>query len=110
MKNIYLIIALIILSSNFLFAQDFSIGLKDGISSTGISGRFDFRNFDQTQISNRIGHSFGLMLNYRTTSFLTLQVEINYEYKGFEFPDNILFGGGYDGYYYINSSFAPRKH
>jgi len=107
MKKRYLVIVLIFLSSDFLYAQDFSIGLKDGISSTGITGRFDFRNFDQTQIKNRIDHSFGLLLNYRTTSYFTLQMEINYENKGFEFPDNILFGGGYDGYYHINYITIP---
>lgn len=97
MKKKYLIITLFILSSNFLFAQYFSIGLKDGISWSGINGRYDFKNFEQTQIKNRIGQSFGLLLNYRTISFLILQAEINYEEKGFDFHNPWIIGGGYSG-------------
>jgi len=108
MKKKNLITILIILSSNFLFAQDFSIGLKDGIPSTGISGRFDFRNFDQTQIKNRIGHSFGLLLNYRTTRFLTLQMEINYNNKGFDFQNDIQIDGiAYTGSFNVNYITIP---
>jgi len=107
MKNIYLIIALIILSSNFLFSQDFSLGLKDGASWSSIDGRFDFKNFNQTQIQNRVGHSFGLLLNYRTTRFLTLQMEFNFEEKGFKFSDNNFIGGGYSGNYSINYFTIP---
>jgi len=93
MKKKYLIIAFIILSSNFLYAQYFSIGLRDGISWSGI--RYDFERF---QIKDRTGQSFGLLLNYRTLSFLILQAEINYEEKGFDFQtDPLLCGGGYSG-------------
>lgn len=108
MKYFHLIIALIILTSNTLFAQDFSIGLKDGISWSGITGRFDFKNFNQTQIQNRIDHSFGLMLNYKTTRFLTLQIEINYENKGFAFQNDIwLDGVAYSGHFNINYIIVP---
>jgi len=94
MKKKYLIITLFILSSNFLFAQYFSIGLRDGISWSGING-YDFERF---QIKDRTGQSFGLLLNYRTLSFLILQAEINYEEKGFDFQtDPLLCGGGSSG-------------
>ncbi len=108
MKKKYLIIALIILSSNFIFAQDFSIGLKDGVSWSSISGRFDYKNFTQTQIKNRVGHSFGLMLNYKTNSFITLQMEINYENKGFDFHSNVMMDGfSYLGNFNINYITTP---
>ena len=87
MKKKYLIIAFIILSSNFLYAQYFSIGLRDGISWSGINGRYDFERY---QIKYRTGQSFGLLLNYRTLSFLILQAEINYEEKGFDFQTDPL--------------------
>lgn len=107
MKKKYLIIAFIILSSSFLFAQDFSLGLKDGATWSSINGRFDFKNFNHTQIKNRVGHSFGLLLNYRATRFLTLQVEFNFEEKGFKFSDNNFIGGGYSGNYNINYFTIP---
>jgi len=95
MKTKYLIIAFIILSSNFLYAQYFSIGLRDGISWSGINNGYDF---ERIQIKDRTGQSFGLLLNYRTLSFLILQAEINYEEKGFDFQtDPLLCGGGYSG-------------
>jgi len=98
MKKIYSIIALIILFSSVLFAQNFSIGYKDGISWSGIHGRFDFKNFDETQIKNRIGHNFGINLNYGVTNFLTLQIEVNYEEKGFDFDyPPMLVGITYSG-------------
>ncbi len=84
----YLTVTLIILTSHLLFAQDISIGCKAGISWSGINGRFDFKNFDQTQIKNRVGHNFGIKLNYGITSFLTLQIEMNYEEKGFDFQND----------------------
>ena len=107
MKNKYLIISFIILTSSFLFAQDFSLGLKDGATWSSINGRFDFKNFNQTQIKNRVGHSFGLLLNYRATRFLSLQVEFNFEEKGFKFSDNNFIGGGYSGNYNINYFTMP---
>jgi len=51
MKNKYLIISFIILTSSFLFAQDFSLGLKDGATWSSINGRFDFKNFNQYYVS-----------------------------------------------------------
>ena len=108
MKKKYLIIVLIILSSSFLIAQDFSIGLKDGISWSSISGRFDFKNFNKTQINNRVGHSFGLLLNYRKTRFFTLQMEINYNNKGFDFTNDIWIDGvAYSGSFNVNYIFVP---
>lgn len=108
MKNIYIIFALILLSSNFLLAQDFSVGLRDGVSWSSITGSFDFKNFDKTQINNRVGHSFGFLLNYRTSRFLTLQIEMNYNNKGFDFQSDIWIDGvAYTGSFDVNYITVP---
>ena len=108
MKIKCLIIASIILSSSILFAQDFSIGFHDGITWSGINGRFDFKNFKTTQIKNKIGHSLGFLFNLRTTSFLTLQMEMNYEDKGFDFHSDIWLNGlGYSGNFNVKYITIP---
>lgn len=108
MKKKYLIISFIVLTSSFLFAQDFSIGLKDGISFSNINGRFDFKNFNKTQINKSVGHSFGLFINFRTSNFITLQMEINAENKGFYFQNDVWIDGvAYTGNFNINYITIP---
>ena len=108
MKKKHVIIFIIILYSNLLLAQNFSLGLKDGISWSGISGRYDFANFDQTQVKKRIGTNFGINLNYKVNSYFSLQFEINYEEKGFNFnSDPMLLGLTYTGKYRLRYLTIP---
>lgn len=96
------------MTSQMILAQDFSIGIKDGVSWSGIKGRYDFKNFENTQIKCTTGHSFGISFNYRIIKFLELNMEFNYEKKGFSFENDIwLDGGGYKGHYYIDYITIP---
>ena len=99
---------LFILLSSFLFSQDFSIGIKDGITWSSIKGRYDFKNFENTQIEKVTGHSFGLIFNYRFSNHFSFQTEINLEEKGFDFKSDIwIDGGAYSGNYNINYLTIP---
>lgn len=106
MKIKYLIIVIIILSSNFIIAQNLSIGLRDGVSWSSITGRYSFKNFESTNIEKSLGHSFGLILNYQLSKSIILQTEINYEMKGFDFGQSLM-GGGLKGNYSLNYLTVP---
>ncbi len=106
MKIKCLIIVLIILSSNFLFAQNLSFGLRDGASWSSITGRFDFKNFENTDIEKSLGHSFGLIINYQLSKYFILQTEFNYEMKGFDFGESLL-GGALEGNYSMSYLTIP---
>ncbi|MCK4638833.1 MAG: hypothetical protein KAT33_05390 [Bacteroidales bacterium] len=48
--SFFFIVVLLIILCNSLFAQKFSIGIKDGINWSTIKCRYDFKNFENTQI------------------------------------------------------------
>ena len=100
---------LLTLFSGFLIAQDFSIGIKDGISTTSIKGTFGYKNSQYSPIINRsFGHSFGLVFNFRLSNHMLIQTEINYEKKGFDFKsDPWLDGYSYTGNYNIKYITIP---
>jgi len=107
MKKIsFFFIILLLILCNSLFAQNFSIGIKDGINWSTIKGRYDFKNFENTQIKKVNGHNFGLIINYQINNFLSLQTEFNYEEKGFKFK-NVLIGCGYSGNYELKYLTIP---
>ncbi len=103
----FLSLLFVLLTTNII-AQDFSIGMKDGISWSSISGRYDFANFNNTQIEKVTEHSFGIRLNYKLNKHLLLQTEVNIEQKGFDFNmDPDYNGGGYWGKYSIKYLTIP---
>jgi hypothetical protein len=103
MKKIFYLLTVFFLTTNFVVAQEFSIGIRDGISWSWINGSFNSGNPD---IKCRIGHVPGFMINMRAAAFLTLQMEINYEEKGFSYT-NIMDGGGFRGSYDFNYISIP---
>jgi len=107
-----IILSLFIFSSCLLLAQDFSVGLRDGISWSNIKGRYDFANFENTQIEKVSGHSFGLIINYKINNHFILVTELNIDERGFDFKiDPDYNGGGYWGNYslkYLNVPFAIK--
>jgi len=104
-RKVYLFLLIVVLPQ-VLSSQQFSIGLKDGVTISGINGRYDFKNFENTDIENAVGHCFGFILNYQLNKYFILQVEINYENKGFEFGESLL-GGGLEGYYSMSYLTIP---
>ena len=106
MKKVSFFFILLLIFCNSLFAQKFSVGIKDGINWSNIKGRCDFIYFENTQIKKEVGQNFGLIINYRINNFLFLQSEFNYEEKGFEFK-NVLIGGGYSGNYELKYLTVP---
>lgn len=96
------------MSINLLFAQNFSIGLRDGINWSTINGRYDFKNFENTQIKKVVGQNFGLIINYQFNNYFSLQTEFDFEKKGFEFESDVwLCGVGYSGNYKIKYISIP---
>ena len=73
--------------SNIAYAQNLSIGIKDGISRSDI--RFQYKDFDDShyfRVNNLKGErNYGLMLNYQITNFFSIQSELYHSEKGFEF-------------------------
>jgi len=99
LKKIFLFLLFIFLSS-FLFAQNLSIGLKDGVSWSSINGSYNFANFDNSVIEKVTGHSFGLIINYQISNHFVLATELNIDERGFDFKiDPDYNGGGYWGNY-----------
>jgi hypothetical protein len=107
------------LAWDFSFAQTFSIGTKNGVSNTSISGRFAYKNFDDAQIryntlkvfdqrlniskfkknsSGYLKQFLEFVLNCSLDKNISLQSEFEYEEKGFDFY-HILYGGGANGFY-----------
>jgi len=108
MKKIFFTTLLFLILSVVLFSQDFSIGIKDGITWSSIKGRYDLKNFENTQIEKVNGHSFGLIFNYRFSNHFLFQTEINLEVKGFDFKSDIWIDGiAYSGNYNINYLTIP---
>ena len=100
------IVLLLTLISGLIMAQDFSIGLRDGITFSSISGRYDFKNLESTKIEKATGHCFGLIFNYQISKSFILQTEINIEEKGFEF-EAMLIGAGLKGNYRLKYITIP---
>lgn len=101
--NLFLLIVLLPL---VLSSQQFSVGVKDGLTISGIKGWYSFKNFKSTNIEKSLGHSFGLILNYQLSKSIILQTEINYEMKGFDFGQSLM-GGGLKGNYSLNYLTVP---
>jgi len=122
----YLIISAFFLPA-LVSAQVFSVGTKNGVSHTTISGRFDYKNYDDAQIryntikifgerwkisklkknsSGYLKQFLGFVLNCQLNKNISLQSELNYEEKGFDFH-HIRFGGGVEGYYKMNYFTIP---
>jgi Outer membrane protein beta-barrel domain len=92
------------LAWNFSFAQSLSIGIRAGVSHTGITGRFRYKSFTESQISyNNVKNNAknttvsgintsgilkpttGFILNYLFYRHISIQSEFNYEKKGFDY-------------------------
>lgn len=101
--NLFLLIVLLPL---VLSSQQFSVGVKDGLTISGIKGRYDFKNFEKTNIEKSLGHSFGLIINYQLSKYIILQTEFNYEMKGFDFGQSLI-GAGLQGNYSMSYLTIP---
>ncbi len=102
MKKIsFFFIILLLILCNSLFAQNFSIGIKDGMNWSTING-----NTENIEISKLQGENFGLILNYKISGYLSLQTEINIEEKGVKF-NSVWCGGGYYGKYELKYFTIP---
>ena len=107
-KKAIIITGLFLILSTLLFSQHYSIGIKYGINWSSIRGRYDFKNFKNTQIEKVAGQSFGILINYRISSNFSLQTEFNFAKKGFEFEsDRKMFGVGYSGNYSYKDIIIP---
>lgn len=92
--------------STVLFAQNLSIGFKDGISWTGIhfnmveasSFRYDSRND---------GRNSGVLINYRINNYFSIQTELNLLGKGFVLRSYLSTGGGFYADYNLNYISVP---
>ena len=84
------LIFIIILSFfvNSLIAQNVSIGIKDGLSWSTINGSYYFHDRKVAEISKIKGRNFGILINFPINKFVSLQTELNYNEKGFEFNSN----------------------
>ncbi len=80
--------------------------MRDGVSWSSITGRYDFKNFEKTNIEKSLGHSFGLIINYQLSKYIILQTEFNYEMKGFDFGQSLM-GGGLEGNYSMSYLTIP---
>ena len=112
-KTIPIILLLVV--SNISFAQNLSIGIKDGISRSDI--RFKYKNFDDLYYfgvnSLKGGRNYGLMLNYQITNFFSIQSELYHSERGFEFNLFTDMDGGHGvfGNYKMNYITIPiMKH
>jgi Outer membrane protein beta-barrel domain len=118
------------LLSGVLPAQTFSIGTKNGISHTDITGRFSYKNCNEAaQIrynsvkiwderwniskfkKNSSGYwkqFLGFVMNCQLNKNISLQAEFNYEEKGFDFY-HILYGGRVNGFYKMQYFTIPAS-
>ncbi len=56
--------------SSIQYSQEFSIGIKDGITWSSNKGRYDYKNFENTQIEKMTGHNLGFTLSKDITNRL----------------------------------------
>ena len=103
--------------SSITSAQTFYIGIKTGVSHTGISGMFNYKSFGESQTNynnisvfqkpstlSKINSSgllkltSGIIMNYQFNKVISLQSEFNYEEKGFDFHC-VRFGEAVYGHY-----------
>ncbi len=84
---------MLLVLSNIAYAQNLTIGIKDGISHSDI--KFQNKNSDNFGVNSlKGGRNFGLMLNYQITNFFSIQSELYHSDKGFKFYDNRMMLGG----------------
>lgn len=96
------------LLSTVLFAQDLSIGFKDGKSWTNIHYTV-FETYDNFLFKNRKdGRNSGIILNYQIDNHFSVQTELNFLGKGFKIEQlHVTTGGGYYGDYMMNYISVP---
>lgn len=104
-------------------AQKFSVGIKNGLSLTSVTGRFEYDGiygpyivYNKIKYDGQVRWKFskfklnssgylkqvlGFIINYRLNENVLLQCELNYEEKGFDFI-YLIYGGGLYGYYKLN--------
>jgi len=110
MKTV-LIVLLLMVISNIAYAQNLTIGIKDGISHSDI--KFEYKDFNDSRYfrvnSLKGGRNFGLVLNYQITNFFSIQSELYHSEKGFEFDlcSNMDGGPGVFGDYKMNYITIP---
>ena len=103
MKTV-LILLLFAVISNIAYAQNLSIGIKDGLSRSDIK----FQNNNYRSNSLKGGRNYGLMLNYQITNFLSIQSELYHSDKGFEFYRHTSYTvGSLNGNYKMSYTTIP---
>ena len=105
-KSRFIFIIILSFFINSLIAQNVSIGIKDGLSWSTINGSYYFHDYKVTEISKIKGRNFGILINFPINKFVSLQTELNYNKKGFEFNSNMM-GGGYSGNYNLTYLVTP---
>lgn len=107
-KKAIVITGLFLILSTLLFSQHYSIGIKYGINWSSIRGRYDFRNFESTQIEKVGGHSFWVFINHEINHRFSIQTELCFEENGFIFKsDPWIDGLAYSGNYSYNYITMP---
>lgn len=92
-KTLFSIILLFLIPA--IYAQDLSVGIKDGVNWSSIKGEFRDEN---TEVKYQTGHNIGIFFNFQLNSHFALQTEINLEQKGFKYQESNL-GGARKGDY-----------
>ena len=108
-KSIFIFIIILSFFVNSLIAQNVSIGIKDGLSWSTINGSYYFHDRKVAEISKIKGRNFGILINFPINKFVSLQTELNYKKKGFEFNSNNsnMCGPGYSGNYNLTYLVTP---
>ena len=86
-----LIIFLFFMVNNIIFAQNISIGLKNGINKSTVKAG----DIGHNKVISIKGDNFGLIVNYKFSGLVFLLTGLDFEQKGFEFKQ--YYSPGYIG-------------